>query len=104
MRSWLARLGKVDSSGRLLVSLIAGGVVLASCAPQGPAPQASAPGGSQQAAAAQDHDIIADAFDIRQQMTGKQQAHPLVVRQIACQLQHFFTAGRIHAIRRLVAV
>ena len=44
MRSWLARLGKVDSSGRLLVSLIAGGVVLASCAPQGPAPQASAPG------------------------------------------------------------
>jgi peptide/nickel transport system substrate-binding protein len=51
MRSWLARVGKIESPGRLLVLLIAGGVVLASCAPQGPASQASAPGDAQQAAA-----------------------------------------------------
>src|SRR5439155_16538435 len=43
--------GKANPSGRLLALLIAGGVILASCAPQASAPQASAPGGGQQAAA-----------------------------------------------------
>jgi len=49
MRSWLAQSEKVDLSGRLLVILVAGVVVLASCAPEAPASRAPDSEGSQRA-------------------------------------------------------
>src|SRR5207237_6924647 len=57
---------------------------------------------SQQAAAAQNHDVIADTLNVRQKMAGEKQAHALVVSQIAGQLQDFLAARRIHAVGRLV--
>ena len=56
----------------------------------------------QQFAAAEHEHVVAHRLDVRQQVAGEEQAHPLAVRQVAGQLDHLLAAGRVHAVRRLV--
>ena len=56
----------------------------------------------EQCAATQDQNVVAHGFDVRQEMAGKEQTHPLVVRQIATQFENFVAPRGVHAIGRLV--
>ena len=47
-------------------------------------------------------DVVADVFDVGQQMRRENQVDALVVRQVAHQLQHLVAALRVHAVGRLV--
>ncbi len=60
------------------------------------------PPACQQPPAAQNHHMVADRFDVGEQVAREQQAHSLVVGQVACQFQDLVAAGRVHAVGGLV--